>query len=169
MPELALIAALDRHRAIGRGNALPWHLPADLKRFKALTLGGTVLMGRRTAEAIGRALPGRSNLVLSHGGASPVEGMQPVRSLGEAMAICGEERLWVIGGEQVYRLALPLAEWLFLTWVDTAVEGADAYFPAFDADDFEIIHEVHHPADARHPWAMRFVDYRRRQGGNHAR
>jgi dihydrofolate reductase len=162
MPELALIAALDRHHAIGRGNALPWHLPDDLKRFKRLTMGGTLLMGRRTAEAIGRALPGRTNLVLTRSGKSPLPGMEAVATLDEALKRCTGDTLWVIGGEQVYFLTLPRAKRLYLTWVDTEVKGADAHFPEFVAERFEAIHEQHHPADARHPWPMRFIDYRRR-------
>ena len=85
-PALVVIAALDRNRAIGRGNALPWHLPDDLKRFKALTLGKPVLMGRKTAESLGRALPKRRNLVLTRSGRVPFDGMETVASLDEAQA-----------------------------------------------------------------------------------
>src|SRR5690606_33015751 len=106
---VSLIAALDRNHAIGRGNALPWHLPDDLKHFKALTLGKPVLMGRRTAQSLGRALPKRTNLVLTRGGAVPFAGMQAVASLEAAIALAaGEgEELCVIGGGEVYALALP--------------------------------------------------------------
>ncbi len=159
MPSIALIAAMDRNRAIGRDNALPWHLPEDLKRFKSLTMGGTLLMGRRTAEAIGRALPGRTNLVLTRSGRSPVPGMQAVASLDEALTQLTGATLWVIGGEEVYRLALPRADTLHLTMVDTAVEGADAYFPKFDPALFQLQSESIHPADPHHAWAMRFRDY----------
>jgi dihydrofolate reductase len=88
---VSLIAALDRNHAIGRGNALPWHLPDDLRRFKALTLGKPVLMGRRTAQSLGRALPKRTNLVLTRGGAVPFAGMQAVASLAAAFALAAEE------------------------------------------------------------------------------
>src|SRR3990167_9301606 len=97
---ISLVAALDRHRAIGRDNDLPWRLPDDLKRFKALTLGKPVLMGRRTAESLGRALPGRLNLVLTRSGRVPFEGMQAVASVDEAVRIAveqGSEELCVIG------------------------------------------------------------------------
>ena len=104
---IALVAAMDRRRAIGRGNALPWHLPDDLKRFKALTLGHAILMGGNTARSIGRALPGRRNLVLTRGAAAPVEGMQAVASLDEAIALAGDGDLMVIGGGEIYALALP--------------------------------------------------------------
>src|SRR5690606_34936096 len=109
---VALVVAMDRNRAIGRGNDLPWRLPDDLRRFKALTLGTPVLMGRRTAESLGRALPGRTNLVLTRSGAVPFEGMQPVASLEQALGLArvqGAGTLSVIGGGEVYALALPLA------------------------------------------------------------
>lgn len=160
-----LIAAMDRARAIGRGNALPWRLPDDLRRFKALTLGKPVLMGRRTAESLGRALPGRENLVLTRSGQVPFEGMRAVASLNEALAATvGAEALMVIGGGEVYALALPLASVLHLTEVHTTVEGADAWFPAFDAHDWIETAREHHAADPRHACAFDFVDYRRRGG-----
>jgi dihydrofolate reductase len=156
---LVLVAALDRRLAIGKGNALPWHLPDDLKRFKALTLGKTVLMGRRTAESIGRALPKRTNLVLTRSGFVPFAGMQPVASIDDARAIAGDGELVVIGGGEVYSLTLPMAARLHLTHVDTAVEGADAHFPAFDAADWRVESRESHPADAKHAFAFEFVDY----------
>ncbi len=162
LPALHLIAALDRNRAIGRGNALPWHLPDDLKRFKALTLGQPVLMGRRTAQALGRALPGRRNLVLTRGAAVPFAGMEAVTSLDAALArIADAERLWVIGGGEVYALCLPAAAALHLTHVDTAVAGADAFFPPLDPALWRETARALHPADDRHAHAFAFVDYLR--------
>lgn len=158
---LVLVAALDRASAIGRGNQLPWRLPDDLKRFKALTLGHPVLMGRKTAESLGRALPGRPNLVLTRSGRVPFEGMQAVASLDEAVAQCAGGPLMVIGGGEVYTLALPRAERLHLTHVDTRVEGADAFFPAFDAREWVVESRDARAADARHAHAFEFVDYRR--------
>jgi dihydrofolate reductase len=162
MPEIALIAAMDRRGAIGRGNALPWRLPEDLRRFKAATMGGTLLMGRRTAESLGRALPGRRNLVLTRSGRVPYAGMQAVTSLDEALAACTGETLWVIGGGEVYRLALPRAGRLLLTLVDTEIADADAFFPALDPAGFVEVASEAYGADARHPWPLRFVEYRRR-------
>ncbi len=161
--DISLIAALDRDFAIGKGNALPWHLPDDLKRFKALTLGKPVLMGRKTAQSLGRALPKRSNLVLTRGGAVPFAGMQAVASLEAAIALAAGEggELCVIGGGEVYALALPLATRLHLTHVDTEVEGADALFPRFDAQRWRETARSHHPADAAHRFAFDFVDYER--------
>lgn len=154
---------MDRRRAIGRGNALPWRLPDDLKRFKALTLGRPLLMGRKTAESLGRALPGRENLVLTRSGCVPFEGMRAVASLQEALALsAGAEALMVIGGGEVYALALPLASAMHLTLVDTAVEGADAWFPEFASDQWIETTREHHAADARHAVAFDFVDFLRK-------
>lgn len=159
--DVALVAALDRHGAIGRGNALPWHLPADLGRFKALTLGHPVLMGRRTAEAIGRALPGRRNLVLTRRGVAPFAGADAVASFDDALVAAQGDTLMVIGGGEVYALALPHATRLLLTHVDTVVVDADAFFPAFDPAQWRVVAREAHPADARHAFAFEFVDYRR--------
>jgi dihydrofolate reductase len=157
--ELALIAALDRNYAIGRDGAMPWHLPDDLKRFKALTLGKPVLMGRKTALAIGRALPGRKNLVLTRGAAAPFAQQQVVASLDAAIAAAQGEDLMVIGGGEVYALALPYATRLHLTWIDTEASDADAFFPRFDPAQWrETLRESHVP-DARHEYGFTFVDY----------
>lgn len=160
--ELVLIAALDRNRGIGRDNELPWRLPDDLKRFKALTLGKPVLMGRKTAESLGRALPGRLNLVLTRSGQVPFEGMRAVLSLDEARAVAageGASELCVIGGGEVYALCLPIATRMHLTRVDTVVEAADAFFPAFDAREWQVAHREAHAADAKHSYPFEFVDY----------
>lgn len=162
--ELVLIAALDRHRAIGRGNALPWHLPADLKRFKGLTLGKPILMGRKTAQSLGRALPGRRNLVLTRSAQAPFAGMQAVASVDAALRIARKDaaaELCVIGGSDVFALALPLARRMHLTWIDTVVADADTFFPRFDADTWQVISRETHAADDQHAFGYEFVDYRR--------
>jgi dihydrofolate reductase len=168
--EVALVAALDREFAIGRGNALPWSLPDDLKRFKALTLGHPILMGRKTAESLGRALPGRRNLVLTRSGRVPFAGMEAVGSIDEALAAvkaatpatdaaAAPRTLMVIGGGEVYAQTLPRATRLHLTWVDTRVDGADAWFPRFDTAAWTMTDSEAHPVDARHAFAFRFADY----------
>lgn len=159
---VALIAALDRRRAIGRAGDMPWHLPDDLRRFRQLTLARTVLMGRKTALSIGRALPGRRNLVLSRRGDAPYAAQQVVRSLAEAISVTGAADLMVIGGGEIYALALPFATQLYLTEVDAAVEGADTWFPAFDRALWRETAREHHGVDARHGFAFDFVDYARR-------
>lgn len=158
---IALIAALDRNFAIGREGTMPWHLPDDLRRFKRLTLGKTVLMGRKTALAIGRALPGRPNLVLTRTGAVPFPGQVAVESLDAALERAGAGDLMVIGGGEVYALALPRAQRMHLTWIDTAAASADTFFPRFDASEWTIVSEEPHAVDARHASAFRFVDYQR--------
>ncbi|KAA2283708.1 dihydrofolate reductase [Arenimonas fontis] len=160
---MALVAALDRRHGIGRGNALPWHLPDDLKRFKALTLGKPLLMGRRTAESLGRALPGRENLVLTRSGRVPFAAMRAVASLEEALALAAGRGLMVIGGGEVYALALSRATHLHLTHVDTVVTDADVFFPAFDPSAWRVLRRERHAADARHAFAFEFVDYGRAQ------
>ena len=163
---VTLIAALDRDFAIGKGNALPWRLPDDLRRFKALTLGKTVLMGRKTAESLGRALPGRRNLVLTRGGRAPFAGMHAVASLDEASAVAAADGvgLCVIGGGELYALAMPVATRMQLTHVDTVVAGADAWFPRFDPEDWLVVGIESHPADATHAFAFEFADYCRAGG-----
>ena len=162
MTDLVLLAALDRGFAIGKDNTLPWHLPADLKRFKALTLGKPLLMGRRTAESLGRALPGRRNLVLTRSGAVPFAGMEAVASPQAALtAVAGEPELCVIGGGEVFAAMLPVASRMYLTWVDTDVAGADAFFPRFDAAQWRVVARERHLADAKHAFAFEFVDYQR--------
>jgi dihydrofolate reductase len=161
---VSLIAALDRNFAIGKGNALPWRLSDDLRRFKALTLGKPLLMGRKTAESLGRALPGRTNLVLTRSGRVPFDDMQPVETLEEALSVAGVEHagaLCVIGGGEVFALALPRAQRMHLTWVDTVVEGADAFFPRFDPGEWREASREGHPADARNEFAFEFADYER--------
>lgn len=164
---ISLIAAIDHDRAIGVDNRLPWHLPDDLKRFKALTFGKPLLMGRLTAESLGRALPGRANLVLTRSGRVPFEGMRAVASVDEALAIARDgdaQELAVIGGGAVFAACLPIATDLHLTRVDTRLERADAWFPPFDASQWSEAARVHHPADARHAHAFDFVDCVRRVG-----
>lgn len=159
---ITLVAALDRNRAIGRAGAMPWHLPDDLKRFKTLTLGKPVLLGRKTALAIGRALPGRANLVLTRGTAAPFAGQFVVRSLDAAIEFAHGVELMVIGGGEVYALALPRATRLCMTEIDTATADADTFFPAFDPAQWHESAREHHPADARHALAFDFVDYVRK-------
>ena len=163
---ISLIAALDRHHAIGKGNDLPWRLPDDLKRFKALTLGKPVLMGRKTAQSLGRALPGRSNLVLTRSGNVPFEGMHAVDSVETAIEVAraaGADELCVIGGGEIYALTLPIAGTLHLTHVDTVVERADAFFPQFDQSDWIVTLRDKHAADAKHPFAFELLDYSRKK------
>ena len=132
-PRLSLIAAVAANGVIGSDNALPWRLPEDLKRFKALTLGHPVIMGRKTYESIGRPLPGRRNIVVTRNAAYQTDGCEVVASLAAALAACqgGSDEIFVIGGAQIYAEALPLAQRLYLTEIHAGFAG-DAHFPAFD-------------------------------------
>ena len=160
MQRISLIAALDNEFAIGRGNALPWHLPSDLQRFKALSLNKPIVMGRKTAESLGRALPKRRNIVLSRSGAVPFVGMEVASSFDEVLNLCGDEpELCIIGGGEIYRLTFPYATHLYLTHVDTIVENADAFFPDFDLKKWQVMPRGRHPADETHALAFEFVDY----------
>jgi len=162
MTALVLIAALDRKHAIGRDNALPWRLSDDLKRFKALTLGKPLLMGRKTAQSLGRALPGRRNLVLTRSGETPFAGMDAVGSTEQALELAqadGAAELCVIGGGEIYALCLPSATRMHLTRVDTEVDGADAFFPRFDRDEWREVSRESHRADERNEFDFEYVDY----------
>lgn len=156
---ISLIAALDNDSAIGKGGQMPWHLPDDLRHFKALTLGKYVLMGYRTALAIGKALPDRHNLVLSRRHDAPFEGQTTVRSLPEAQSIAGGRGLIIIGGGEVYRETLPFAMRMYLTWVDTNVSGADVFFPSVHFREWVELSRVHHKKDANHAYAFDMVEY----------
>ena len=128
-PRICLIAALAANRVIGRNNALPWHLPADLKRFKALTTGHPVLMGRKTHESIGKPLPGRRNLIITRNRDYSAAGCEVVHSLDDAIAACrGDREVFIIGGAELYRESLPRAHCLEFTEIRAEFEG-DAWFP----------------------------------------
>jgi dihydrofolate reductase len=157
--KIALIAAMDKNRAISRAGALPWHLPDDLKHFKALTLGKTVLMGRKTFQSIGRPLPKRRNVVLTKDPSFGAEGVEVVHSLDDALLL--DEEIMVIGGGEVYALFLPLATHLHLTLVDTAIPDADTFFPEWNPAEWRETHREFHPADERHLFAFSFVDLER--------
>ncbi len=161
---ISLIAAMDRNRAIGRGNALPWHLPDDLKHFKQVTLGKPVVMGRKTFESLGcRPLPGRPNLVVSRQGVQ-ADGVAVFATLEAALQAAQREaeEIMVIGGGQIYAQALPWAERLYLTRVETEIDGADTWFPEWDRDAWQLLEETHHPVDERHPWPFYLQTWGRR-------
>lgn len=156
---VAVVAASD-NGVIGRGNTLPWHLPADLAYFKRVTMGRPMLMGRRTFEAIGRPLPGRRNLVLSRGGFS-APGVEVVGSLDEACErVAGEPELMIIGGAALYALALPRTDYIHLTRVHVTLEG-DAHLPQLPADEWREVSRTARGADERNAYAMTFIELER--------
>jgi dihydrofolate reductase len=162
-PELVLIAALASNRVIGRGGALPWHLPQDMAHLRATTTGHAVLMGRKTWDSLPqrfRPLPGRRNLVLTRQPGWRAEGAETVASVDEALRrLAGTQRLFVLGGAEVYALALPLADTLILTEIDAAFDG-DATFPPLTAD-FAAVAREPHVAAAPNDFTFAFVTYRR--------
>lgn len=159
-PGITLVAAMAQDRVIGRAGGIPWHLPADLAHFRTVTLGHAVIMGRRTFESIGRPLPGRKNIVISRQPPASEQEVTWVASLEEALAAAGSQRVMVIGGGQIYRLALPLADCLELTFIDAEVEG-DTHFPAWTEQDWLLEAMSVRPADADNPHALVFARFRR--------
>lgn len=159
-PSLNIIAAMARNRVIGIHNTLPWRLPEDLKHFKSLTLGHHIIMGRKTYESIGRPLPGRRNLVLTRGGFS-APGIEVVASIEEALArTAGAAEMMVIGGAEVFRLAMPWLDHMHLTRVHTVIDG-DVFLPRLAPGDWREVRREDHPADARNPLAMTFIELER--------
>jgi dihydrofolate reductase len=159
-PRIALIAAVARNGVIGVDNRLPWRLPDDMRRFRALTLGHSVIMGRRTWQSIGRPLPGRQNIVVTHGEWNVPREVELARSLDAAVArVRLPEPAFVIGGEALYREALPRAELLYLTEIQRDFDG-DARFPGFDRTLWREVSRTEHRAlDDAGGFAYHFAAY----------
>ncbi len=161
--KIAMVAAMAHGRVIGKDNKMPWHLPADLKHFKAITLGKPVLMGRKTFQSIGRPLPGRRNLVISRTIPSEQHGVEWFSNVEQALAAAeNSAEVMVIGGGEIYRQCLPLASTLYLTEIDLAADG-DAYFPDYyAAGNWHVLDEQQCLADDVNPYAYRFITLERR-------
>jgi len=164
---LALVWAMGRNRVIGAGNALPWRLPADLAHFKALTTGHPVVMGRKTYESLGRPLPNRTNIVMSRDPSFRPAGCNVVDSVDAALAMASRHAdpsnplVFVMGGADLYRQALPLADRLYPTLVDCEVDG-DAWFPDFDWGAWTVTEQRRHAADDRNAYACTFLTLERK-------
>jgi dihydrofolate reductase len=159
---VSLIAAVAANGVIGRDNDLPWHLPDDLKHFKELTTGHTVIVGRRTYESVGKPLPNRRWIVLTHRPDYAPPGVEVAPDLDAALALArGEAEVFVAGGGDVFRDALPRADRMYLTHIAADIPG-DVVFPAFDAAAWTVVEEEFHPADPRHAYAFTFRRYDRR-------
>jgi dihydrofolate reductase len=166
---VSAIAAIGKNGVIGRDGRLPWHLPDDLKRFRAITWGKPIIMGRKTHESLGRALPGRTNIVLTRSPAYQAAGCTVVDSPDEALVLArssGAEEAVIIGGSEVFRQFMPLCEKVYLTIVEGDFEG-DVFFPVtlVDSPDWEVVHEDFAPADARNRFASRYRILVRRKAG----
>jgi len=161
--KLALVWAMARNRVIGRNNALPWHLPEDLKFFKRVTMGKPIIMGRKTWESIGRPLPGRCNIVISRNQDFKADGIEAVSSLQQAISLAeqislrdGVDEVCVIGGAEIYDQALPLADRLYLTQVHADVEG-DTFFPEFDLSQWQEVEREDFSASSANPYDYSFL------------
>ena len=167
MIRLAVIVAAAENGVIGRNNALPWHLPDDLRYFKRRTLGKPIVMGRKTYESIGRPLPGRTNIVITRNPGFVAAGVKVVSSLDEALRLAGDiavidgaEELVVIGGAEIYREAMPQADRLYLTEVHAVIEG-DAVLPEIDWAQWREVGRERHAAEDPNPYDYSFVVYER--------
>ncbi|GAL06959.1 dihydrofolate reductase [Photobacterium aphoticum] len=154
--KISMVAAMAHERVIGKDNAMPWHLPADFAWFKQVTMGKPVVMGRKTYESIGRPLPGRHNIVISRNADYQADGITVVPSLDAAKVAAGAvDELMIIGGGSIYSACLPLADRLYLTFIDADVDG-DTRFPVW-GDDWQEVHSETYAADEKNAHDMRFV------------
>lgn len=158
---LSLLVAMAKNRVIGRNNQLPWHLSADLKHFKFLTMGQTIVMGRKTFESIGKPLPGRANIIITRQTGYEVPGATVVNSLEDALLICeetsvGNSENFIIGGEKLYRQTLKLCQRIYITEIQRDFEG-DVYFPEFDLIDWEETQRDKHISDSDDRLEFHFV------------
>jgi dihydrofolate reductase len=155
---IAIVVAMSENRVIGRDNSLPWHLPADLKHFKSLTMGHPIIMGRKTFESIGKPLGGRTNIIVTRQEDYPAEGCLIAHSIAPALEKAKEidEQVFVIGGAEVFKGSMPLVDTLFLTYVHAEVEG-DVYFPELNPQEWEEADRERHEADEKHAFGYSFV------------
>ncbi|MGD9391909.1 MAG: type 3 dihydrofolate reductase [Chromatiales bacterium] len=155
-PRVSLIWAMARNRVIGHNNKLPWHLPADLRHFKELTLGKPIIMGRKTWESLPGLLPGRRHIIVTRQQAYVAKGAETASDLESAIALAGDvDEVMIVGGATLYAEALGIADRLYMTLVDADIEG-DTRFPDFDPDAWQVIAESSAPADEKNPYGLRF-------------
>ncbi len=161
---ISQIAAMARNRVIGRDNRLPWHMPDDLAWFFRITRGHHIIMGRRNFEANGKALPNRTNIVVTRNKNYQAPGCVVVHALDEAIGYArdhGEEEAFIVGGGEIYAATLPLADRIYLTIIDTEVEG-DTYFPELDPQEWEEVSRDPRKADERNPYDYTFYIFERK-------
>ena len=161
-PRISIIVAMAKNRVIGVNNALPWHLSSDLKRFKALTMGHHIIMGRKTFESIGRILPGRTMVVVTRNPAFVADGAIVVHSLPAALAVRADDNeVFMVGGEQIYRESLLVANRIYVTEIDQEFHG-DSFFPSLAADTWRVLSREAHK-DSASGLSYAFVTYERNE------
>lgn len=162
---ISIIVAASENNVIGNQGALPWRLSDDLKRFKSLTMGKPIVMGRKTWDSIGKPLPGRKNIVITRQPGFVAEGCDVVSSVAEALAAAGDaDEIMVIGGSEIYALFMPLAGRVYLTRVHADVEG-DVGFPVLDTDTWRLVSDERHSADEKNQYEYSFLRYDNSQPG----
>ena len=162
-PVLELVVAVSENDVIGRANQLPWHMPADLKHFKSLTVGKPVLMGRKTYESIGKPLPGRTNIVLSRLPEFKPSGCVVVKTLDEALLVAGEQSVvMVIGGAEIFRQSLKITSRIHLTLIHTQVTDGDTFFPGWRDPEWHESSRERHAADEKNTHDYSFITLDRR-------
>jgi len=159
---VSVIVAVAQNGVIGSENKLIWHISEDLKRFKAITTGHPVIMGRKTFESLGRPLPNRRNIVVTRNPHYPDEGIEVADSLGEAMGMFSkDEEVFIIGGAEIYRQSMPFADRFYLTVVHHDYEG-DTHFPEWNKEEWELVAEERHEHGEKFPYPYTFLDYIRK-------
>lgn len=162
MSQISIVVAISENNAIGKDNQLLWHLPADLKHFKNITTGHTIIMGRKTYDSIGKPLPNRRNIIITRQKGLNIEGVEVVNSLDEALALCeSEAEVFIIGGAEIYKQAVAVSHRIYLTRVHQEFE-ADAFFPELDNETWKEVEKVDHLPDEKNKFAYTFSTLERR-------
>ncbi|ANB58242.1 dihydrofolate reductase [Anoxybacillus sp. B7M1] len=162
---ISLIVAMDHHRVIGKDNQLPWHLPADLAYFKRVTMGHPIIMGRKTFESIGRPLPGRENIIITRNHSFRPEGCTVIHSVADIQKIAAErenEEIFIIGGAELFRATLPLADRLYITKIAGQFAG-DTFFPSFDEREWCLVSSQQGQKDEKNRYDFAFLVYERKR------
>ena len=154
---ISFIVAIANHRVMGLNNQLPWHLPADLQHFKAITLNKPIVMGRKTYESIGKPLPQRTNIILTHDHDYQAPGCYVVHTLDDVLKVTPEaEEIFIIGGAVIFEAYLPLAQRIYMTIIDAEIEG-DIFFPDFDETKWQLISREDHLPDSKNVYSYSFL------------
>lgn len=162
-PKVTFIVAASENNAIGKGNQMPWHLPNDFKYFKAKTMDHTIVMGRKTFDSIGKALPGRRNIIITRQNDFKAEDVDVANSIQDVLNYCRDEReIFIIGGAEIFKQSFPLADEILLTRVHTQIEGADAFFPDLPESEWKLERQDKHSKDDKHKFDYTFEVYKRK-------